>query len=306
MPTIQLQNISKKYGKKEVLTDVNATIKSGECFAIIGSNGKGKSTLLKILAGIIPANKGKVSYDSLPLSSNRKKILNDVGYFPETPSLYEELTVKENLALFRKLSGAKDKMTPEKLSHWLNILQVDGYLDAKAGTLSKGMQYKISFIRSLINNPKTLLLDEPNANIDNDTLLQLKKELIQLKETGMTIIIVTHQLAFLTGLADRIAFLQNELKSELSANEFFKMNKRPLLEVDCEPASDDCIKALSIKDPDLQINQERTHIRLQLKESQKNYNDFISEILTTGLKVKQFYEVAITPEQLYKRIIKKD
>lgn len=306
MPTIQLQNISKKYGKNEVLSDVNATIKNGECFAIIGSNGKGKSTLLKILAGIVSSNNGNITYDNLALAKNRKKILKDVGYFPETPSLYEEFTVKENLNLFRKLATNKDKMSDEKLNHWLKLLQVEDYLNAKVGTLSKGMQYKISFVRSLLGNPKTLLLDEPNANIDNDTLLQLKKELQLLKSAGMTIIIVTHQLGFLTGLADRIAFLQNELKSELSADEFFKLNKRPLLEVDCEPASDECIKALSQKDPDLQMNQERTHIRLQLKETHKNYNDFISELLKTGLKVKQFYEVAITPEQLYKRIIKKD
>lgn len=306
MPTIQLQNITKKYGKKEVLTDVNATIKQGECFAIIGSNGKGKSTLLKIMAGIIAADVGKVSYDSLTISKDRKKILQDVGYFPETPALYEEFTVQENLNLFKKLSSSKNKISDEQLNHWLKLLQVDGSLDVLAGKLSKGMQYKVSFIRSLLGNPKTLLLDEPNANIDNDTLLQLKKELIQLKATGMTIVIVTHQLSFLTGLADRVAFLQNSLKSELSADEFFKLNKRPLLEVDCEPASDAVIKALSLKDPDLQLNQERTHIRLQLKEPLKNYNDFISELLTTGLKVKQFYEVAITPEQLYKRIIKKD
>ena len=306
MPTITLKKKKKKYGKKEVLTDVNATIQHGECFAIIGSNGKGKSTLIKILAGITSSDKGKISYDGLTLSSNRKKILKDVGYFPESPSLYDEFTVKENLDLFRKLSSSKDKISTEKLNYWLKLLQVEDYLETKVGTLSKGMQYKVSFIRSIMNNPKTLLLDEPNANIDNDTLLQLKKELILLKATGITIIIVTHQLGFLTGLADRIAFLQNELKSELSATDFFKLNKRPLLEVDCEPASEECLKALSLKDPDLQINQERTHIRLQLKESLKNYNDFIAELLTTGLKIKQFYEVAITPEQLYKRIIKKD
>jgi ABC-2 type transport system ATP-binding protein len=306
MPTIQISNLSKKFGKNEVLSDVNATIKNGECYAIIGSNGKGKSTLLKILAGVIPASKGQITYDNLILNKNRKKIARDIGYVPETPSLYVECTVKENLDLFKKLSKNKDKLNDAKILEWLKILQVDSEINTKAGKLSKGMQYKISFIRSLIGNPKVLLLDEPNANIDNDTLLQLKKELNQLKSTGVTIIIVTHQLNFLIGLADRIAFLQNSLKTEISANEFFKLNKRPLLEVDCEPASDTCIAALSKKDPELQINEERTHIRLQLNETLKNYNEFITELLATGLKVKQFYEVAITPEQLYKRIIKKD
>ncbi len=306
MPTIQLSNISKKYGKKEVLSEINATIRNGECYAIIGSNGKGKSTLLKILAGVIPASNGQVTYDNLILNKNRKKISKDLGYVPETPSLYSEFTVKENLDLFKKLSRNKEKLSDAKIQEWLKILQVDSEINTKVGKLSKGMQYKISFVRSMINNPKVLLLDEPNANIDNDTLLQLKKELIHLKSTGVTIIIVTHQLNFLTGLADRIAFLQNSLKTEITANEFFKLNKRPLLEVDCEPASDACITALSKKDPELQINEDRTHIRLQLSETLKNYNEFITELLATGLKVKQFYEVAITPEQLYKRIIKKD
>lgn len=306
MPTIQLTNISKKYGNKEVLSEINATIRNGECYAIIGSNGKGKSTLLKILAGVIPPSKGQITYDNLILHKNRKKIAKDLGYVPETPSLYKECTVQENLDLFKKLSKNKDKLSDDKIQEWLKLLQVNSELKTKVATLSKGMQYKISFIRSLINNPKVLLLDEPNTNIDNDTLLQLKKELIQLKASGLTIIIVTHQLNFLTGLADRIAFLQNSLKTEITANEFFKLNKRPLLEVDCEPASDACIAALSQKDPDLQINEDRTHIRLQLNETLKNYNEFITELLATGLKVKQFYEVAITPEQLYKRIIKKD
>ena len=91
MPTIQLKNISKNYGRNAVLNDVNATIKSGECFAIIGSNGKGKSTLLKILAGIIPASKGQVIYDSLVLNKNRKKIAKEIG-----------VDVKSVLTLFKK------------------------------------------------------------------------------------------------------------------------------------------------------------------------------------------------------------
>lgn len=306
MPTIQIQNVSKKYGNQQVLNDVNAVVKSGECFAVIGSNGKGKSTLLKILGGVIPPSSGQIIYDGLVLSKNRKKVLQDVGYFPDTPALLDDYTVAENFSIFQKLSSKKDVMSSQSLQQWLHILQISDLLNTKVNKLSKGTQYKISFIRSLINNPKVLLLDEPNANIDNDTLLQLKKELINLKNSGLTIILVTHQLNFLSGLADRIAFLQNELKTELSSNEFFKLNKRPLLEVDCEPASENCIEALAKKDPDLQINSDKTHIRLQLSEAQSNYNDFIGELIKNGLRIKQFYEVAITPEQLYKRIVKKD
>ncbi|PCJ58471.1 MAG: hypothetical protein COA79_13200 [Planctomycetota bacterium] len=305
MTHIKLESISKSFGSNQILSDIKLDINAGECFAIVGSNGKGKTTLLRIIAGIVNPNQGDVLFDGISLKKNKAKIQKKIGYFPEKPNLYDNMNIKENLHFFASLKNLPKKQVEEEINTWTHQLQLLSDVDKKVSTLSQGAQYKVSFIRCLLGSPDVILLDEPNATIDNDTLLGLKKELVNLKKNGKTIVVISHQLSFIDKLADRIGFLQNQLRTILSSDELYNLNKRPLLEIDCEMIADDCLEELIKFHPDLQLNKDKTHLRIELKENNSNHNDFITKMIQMGVKVKQFHEVPITPEQLYKKVLTK-
>lgn len=305
MPNIKLESISKSFGSNQILSDINLDIKAGECFAIVGSNGKGKTTLLRIMAGLIAPNKGNVLFDGISINKNKSNIQKKLGYFPEKPNLYENMDIRENLHFFASLKNLPKKQIDEEINFWIDKLQLANESSKNISSLSQGAQYKVSFIRCLLGSPEVILLDEPNATIDNDTLLGLKKELINLKNNGKTIVVISHQLSFIDKLADRIGFLQNHLKTILSSDELYRLNKRPLLEIDCEAISDACLEELIKSHPDLQLNKDRTHLRIELKEHNSNHNEFITKMIQLGVKVKQFHEVPVTPEQLYKKVLTK-
>ncbi len=305
MPEIKIENVNKTFGKNQVLQNVAFTVEHGKCFAIVGTNGKGKTTLLNLLAGLHNPDKGKIHFGGIDLQKKKSAIQKISAYVPESVELVETLTVKQNLFLLAKLKGLK--IDGKLFVDLLQQLQLETLVNEKAKSLSLGARYKVALARALLCKPQYLLLDEPNSAIDNDTLFTVKKILKNTKlEQKTTIIVVSHQLTFLENLADEMIFLHNKVIANLSASELYGLAKRPLLEISCTPINEEQIKKLSDIDPDLQVNQRRDLIRLTLTENKNDHNEFINSLISLGFKIKGFKEVPIEPEQLYKKIIKND
>ena len=156
---IELSNISKKYGKRQILNNVNLHANCGECIAIVGKNGCGKTTLLQIMAGISKPDNGKISYFDKDVLQNRKLFSKYCGYVPQENPLIEELTVKDNLRFW----GWNLKDSKETIIENFELKEI---LNKPVSSLSGGMKRRLSIACSLINQPVIMLLDEPTSALD--------------------------------------------------------------------------------------------------------------------------------------------
>ena len=184
----EIINISKSFGKKQVLKDVCIEADSGECVGILGTNGSGKSTLFSILTGILKSDGGDFLCDGESLFKNTKKRSELVGFVPQSTPLIEELTALDNLRLWY----TKENMNYELENGVLGILGIDAFLKTKVSKMSGGMKKRLSIGCAVAHNPKILLLDEPGAALDIICRERICSYIRQFKKDGGTVLIATH------------------------------------------------------------------------------------------------------------------
>lgn len=185
---IEIRNIKKKYKSKEVLKDINLTVKGGKCIGILGANGTGKSTLLSILAGIQSADGGEFNFDGNNLFKYTKQRATLIGYVPQGTPLIEELSAKDNLLLWYK----KADMEEELKNGVLRMLGIHEFLKVPVSKMSGGMKKRLSIGCAIYNRPPVLLLDEPMAALDLACKQKISDYIIRHKEKGGIILLATH------------------------------------------------------------------------------------------------------------------
>jgi ABC-2 type transport system ATP-binding protein len=200
---ITVKSLSKNYGKKTALSDINVVFNDGVITAIMGENGAGKSTLLKICAGVIPMSKGDVIIDGYSIRDKPVDAKRNLGYLPEIPDLYDRLTGREFLYYIASLRRIKE---PEQRINELSIMMgIDDALDYELGGYSKGMRQKISLISSILHDPRNLLLDEPIYGLD-PLASRTIQDFID-KKQGATVL-ATHSTQLVEDIADVVYILR--------------------------------------------------------------------------------------------------
>jgi len=204
---IILDNICKAYpgaNEIEVLRDINLTINSGEFICILGPSGCGKSTLLEIIAGLQPPSRGQILLDGIPVTGPNP----DIGVVFQDSSLYPWRTVLENVELGPEIKGMNKKLRRELAKKYIKMVNLSGFEDRYPHQLSGGMRQRVGIARTLINNPKVLLMDEPFGAVDYLTRLQLQNELKDIwGKEKKTIIFVTHDISEAVFLGERVVVL---------------------------------------------------------------------------------------------------
>lgn len=188
--SVKVDNIYKKYGRKQVLNGISLKAGRGECVGIVGLNGSGKSTLMSILAGVIEADNGTAEFDGVDVLSNRKEAGKLIGYVPQENPLIPDLTVKDNLKLWYCESPLN--MRKELENGFLKVLGIDKMLNLPVKKLSGGMKKRVSIGISMWADPKILMLDEPGAALDLVAKRDIRKYLKMYIAKGGTVIIATH------------------------------------------------------------------------------------------------------------------
>ena len=203
---IKANNISKKYKKVQALKDINFEVPKGEIFGIIGPDGAGKTTLFRILTTLILPDNGTASIDGLDVVKDFETIRTQVGYMPGRFSLYQDLSVEENLNFYAKVFNTTIEENYDLVKDIYQ--QIEPFKTRRAGALSGGMKQKLALCCALIHRPKVLFLDEPTTGVDPVSRKELWQMLRRLKEQGITIIVSTPYMDE-AGLCDRIALIQN-------------------------------------------------------------------------------------------------
>lgn len=205
MPAIQLTNISKSYGGVKALNDVNLSVNAGEMFGLIGPDGAGKTSLIRIITTLLLPDSGNAQVLGLDTVSQYKELRGEIGYMPAVFSLYSDLTVQENLNFFAGVFGTTVNENYDLIKGVYHMLEP--FRDRPAGKLSGGMKQKLALSCALIHRPKVLILDEPTTGVDAVSRMELWNLLHEIKNQGITIFVST---AYMDEAkqCDRVALIQ--------------------------------------------------------------------------------------------------
>jgi ABC-2 type transport system ATP-binding protein len=196
--TVEVSRISKSFNGKFVVNDISFNILPGEIFGLIGPNGSGKTTIIRMLLDIIRPDSGAIRMRDSKLSEEMK---DKIGYLPEERGLYRKLTVMDTLMY---LSALKNKTNKERTEELLEIMGMLSHKDKKISELSKGMQQKIQIIAAIIHDPDIIILDEPFSGLDPVNMKLVQDMMLDLKKEGKTILISTHMMDKVEHMCDRI------------------------------------------------------------------------------------------------------
>ena len=202
---LELKNIEKSFGEKKVLTGVSFKAEGGKAFGLLGRNGAGKTTSIRILMDVFPANSGEVLIDGQPIDYNKIGI----GYLPEERGLYPKKIIIDQLTYFAELKGMGRKAAVQSIDYWLGRLGMTEYRNKKLETLSKGNQQKIQLITALAHDPDIIILDEPFSGLDPVNAMLLKDVVKEQIAKGKIVLFSSHQMSYIEEFCDSIAILNN-------------------------------------------------------------------------------------------------
>ena len=209
MNAVEINNIIKTYGKKKevtALSDISFTVPQGELFGIIGPDGAGKTSLFRILTTLLLADSGTATVDGFDVLKNYKEIRKRVGYMPGRFSLYQDLSVEENLNFFATIFNTSIEENYDLIKDI--YVQIEPFKKRKAGKLSGGMKQKLALSCALIHRPSVLFLDEPTTGVDAVSRKEFWEMLKGLRQQGITILVSTPYMDE-ASLCDRVALIQN-------------------------------------------------------------------------------------------------
>jgi general L-amino acid transport system ATP-binding protein len=229
---ITMTHVDKWYGPFHVLRDINLDVKSGERIVICGPSGSGKSTLIRCVNRLEEHQKGDIVVDGIPLTTNIKNIdgvRREVGMVFQHFNLFPHLTVLENCTLAPMWVRQQPKAQAEETAmKFLTRVKIPEQALKFPGQLSGGQQQRVAIARALCMNPKIMLFDEPTSALDPEMIKEVLDVMVDLAEGGMTMLCVTHEMAFARQVADRVIFMdQGQIVEENEPEEFFKNPKSP-------------------------------------------------------------------------------
>lgn len=205
---LQIENLTKNYGKFQALDHLNLHIEKGEIFGFVGPNGAGKTTTMRIVCGLLKATSGSVYVDGVDAISNPEDIKRKVGYVPDFFGVYDNLQVMEYMEFYGSMYGMEKEEVDEISRGLLELVNLSDKENVFVDTLSRGMKQRLCVARALIHNPDLLVLDEPNSGLDPRARFEMKEVLKNLGSMGKTIIISSHILPELSEMCSSIGIME--------------------------------------------------------------------------------------------------
>ena len=219
---ISTKKVSKFYGSTQVLNDITFEIAQGEIVGFLGPNGAGKTTLMRILTTYLPLTSGKVIIADWDISQNSFAARQNLGYLPENPPLYLDMTVKDYLKFAGKLKNIPSRPLATRIDQVLEECALHDVKNMPIANLSKGYKQRVGIAQAIIHNPKVLILDEPTNGLDPQQILQVRK-LIKGLEHKRTVILSTHILSEIEQIAQRVLIInKGKIVADDSLNNLLK------------------------------------------------------------------------------------
>ena len=282
------RNIVKQYENHLALNDVSLEIPKGSIYGLLGPNGAGKTTLMKIINQITAPDSGAIIFNNEKLV---RKHISQIGYLPEERGLYRKMKVGEQSLYLAQLKGMSKKEATLKLKTWFEKLDILQWWDKKVEELSKGMAQKVQFAITVIHNPDLLIFDEPFSGFDPANTSIIRKEILELKEKGTSIIFSTHRMESVEEICDEITLIDNGisiLQGEINIIKDQFRNNTFQIELNSNNLKLDGFEI---------IHQDENNFTVKVP-SDKNSKELITEILKTS-EIISFNEKIPSMEEIF-------
>lgn len=245
------KNIVKNYANHKALDDVSIDIPEGSVYGLLGPNGAGKTSLIRIITQITGPDSGTLFFKDQPLVPAD---MNRIGYLPEERGLYKKMKVGEQAVYLARLKGLNRNDAIKQLKSWFEKFEIENWWDKKVEELSKGMAQKVQFITTVLHQPEMLIFDEPFSGFDPINVELLKREILELRQKGTTIIFSTHNMSSVEEICSHIALINkshkivegpiNEIR-EKYANNSYQLSIRPNASLNVEELAGEEFEVLS-------------------------------------------------------------
>ena len=204
MAIIECRNVSKHFGEKLAIENIELEIPEGRIFGLLGPNGAGKTTLIRIINRITIPTSGEILFKGSPIT---QRDVEKIGYMPEERGLYRKMKVGEQAMYLAQLKGMSSADARRALKDWFVRFGIENWWDKKVEELSKGMAQKVQFITTVVHRPSLMILDEPFSGFDPVNAEIIRREILRLKDEGATIVLSTHNMESVEELCDEIALI---------------------------------------------------------------------------------------------------
>lgn len=218
---INISSLTKHFGKIHALDNINLEIEKGELLGLIGQNGAGKTTAIRIICGILKPDQGDVVVDGYSVLKDPIQVKSMIGYLPEEPNLYERFKARDLLRYFGELYGVPKGRLDDRINELLELVGMEDRAEHRINTFSKGLRQRIGIARALIHDPKIIIFDEPTMGLDPATSLSIRSFIEGLKGEK-TIILCTHYMNEADALCDRVAILNRGKIKDMGTPEYLK------------------------------------------------------------------------------------
>lgn len=298
---LTIKNLRKSFGSFNALKDVNLEIKSGEIYGFIGPNGAGKSTTMKIISGLLAADGGEVYVDGVDALKNNKRLKEKIGYMPDYIGVYENLKAIEYLEFYASIYDISSKEARRKGYELLEIVNLKDKGDVNVDKLSRGMKQRLSLARSMMHDPKLLILDEPSSGMDPRARFEMKNILRNLKELDKTVLVSSHILAELGEICTKVGIIDHgnmvtqgtieEIMEEAGGNK--------LISISILDKVDEGIKLLKSFENVSKVNLEEGKLIVSIKGSDEEAAEILKALVINNIKVNSFNRKEGNLEELF-------
>ena len=234
---IKIENLCKTYDKTIAIDNLSLSVDSGQLFGLIGPDGAGKTTMLRILCGLLNADSGTCMVDGHNVATQTTEVRKFIGYMPQRFSLYPDLTVVENLRFFADLFKTPVQEREKRLQRLLRFSRLEQFQNRRAAALSGGMKQKLALSCTLIHTPKVLFLDEPTTGVDPVSRREFWEILAELHNEGVTLLVTTPYMDE-AAKCDRVAFMhKGRILTNTTPDEIPNLSQRQFMELRCSSSS---------------------------------------------------------------------
>jgi sodium transport system ATP-binding protein len=204
---IEAMNLSKRFGAIEAVRDVSFAARDGEITGLLGANGAGKSTCLRMLYGVLTPDSGRACVDGIDILGETSKARAHLGVLPHAAGLYGNLTARENIRYFGSLHRIDADRLRSRTAELARILGMEGFIDRRAKGFSQGQRIKVALARALVHDPGNIVLDEPTNGLDVMAIRNLRDMLLELKAQGRCVLFSSHVMQEVAALCDRVVII---------------------------------------------------------------------------------------------------